>query len=127
MRLEQISEREYGIKQEFKKQSQNYVLAEEEINEMKEFKQKLLAQVESLLYLDQHMSFDPGRLVNEMTFIEVSEEDMAKISFLRQQDITKICEKISSVTLRVKKKQGELDVMQARLEGVKMSWIGARE
>ena len=94
---------------------------------MKEFKQKLLAQVESLLYLDQHMSFDPGRLVNEMTFIEVSEEDMAKISFLRQQDITKICEKISSVTLRVKKKQGELDVMQARLEGVKMSWIGARE
>ncbi len=67
LRLEQISEREYGIKQEFKKQSQNYVLAEEEINEMKEFKQKLLAQVESLLYLDQHMSFDPGRLINYIT------------------------------------------------------------
>ena len=52
---------------------------------------------------------------------------MAKISFLRQQDITRICEKISNVTLRVKKKQGELDVMQARLESVKMSWIGAKK
>lgn len=55
--------------------------------------------------------------------IDVSEEDMAKISFLRQQDITKICEKISSVTLSVKKKQGNLEVIQARLEGVKESWI----
>lgn len=53
--------------------------------------------------------------------IDVSEEDMAKISFLRQQDITKICEKISSVTLSVKKKQGNLEVIQARLEGVKES------
>ena len=52
---------------------------------------------------------------------------MAKISFLRQQDITRICEKISNVTLRVKKKQGELDVMQARLESVKMSSIGAKK
>ena len=52
---------------------------------------------------------------------------MAKISFLRQQDITRICEKISNVTLRVKKKQGELDVMHARLESVKMSWIGAKK
>ena len=37
------------------------MVVEDEENELKEFKCQLLHQVESLLYLDQHMIFDSGR------------------------------------------------------------------
>ena len=59
-KLEEISEREYALKQEFRKYSGIYALMDEERVEMAEYKRGMLNQVESLLYLDQHMLFDPG-------------------------------------------------------------------
>lgn len=61
-RLEKLSEIEYTLKQQFKNITRVFVVEEDEENELKLFKRQLLHQVESLLYLDQHMIFDPGRL-----------------------------------------------------------------
>ena len=42
------------------------MVVEDEENELKEFKYQLIRQVESLLYLDQHMIFDPGRRLSSV-------------------------------------------------------------
>lgn len=70
----------------------------------------MLSQVESLMYLDQHMD---DAMMNA--------DEMAKMSFLRQQDVTFICEKIKKVTKEVKEKKRQMDEMNGRMESVKKS------
>ena len=53
----------------------------------------MLSQVESLMYLDQHAE-DAANV-----------DEMAKVSFLRQQDVAFICNKIKKVTKDVKEKK----------------------
>ena len=70
----------------------------------------MLSQVESLMYLDQHMD---DAMMNA--------DEMAKMSFLRQQDVTFICEKIKKVTKEVKEKKRQMDEMNGRMGSVKKS------
>ena len=62
------------------------------------------------MYLDQHMD---DAMMNA--------DEMAKMSFLRQQDVTFICEKIKKVTKEVKEKKRQMDEMNGRMESVKKS------
>ena len=70
----------------------------------------MLSQVESLMYLDQHMD---DAMMNA--------DEMAKMSFLSQHDVTFICEKIKKVTKEVKEKKRQMDEMNGRMESVKKS------
>ena len=63
------------------------------------------------MYLDQHNLFDVG----------VKVEDMARISFLRQQDIQVLCEKVKGITGKVKVKQDELKSSKAKMNLIKQS------
>lgn len=62
------------------------------------------------MYLDQHMD---DAMMNA--------DEMAKMSFLRQQDVAFICEKIKKVTKEVKEKKKQMDEMNGRMESVKKS------
>lgn len=46
---------------------------------------------------------------------------MTKISFLRQQDIHILCDKVKKITEQVKKKQKEADGTQGKMDSVKES------
>lgn len=70
-----------------------------------------MQQVESLLYLDQHNLFDPDMKVEEMT----------KLSFIRQQDIQVICDKIKTITEQIRKKQVVLQQVELKMNNVKES------
>lgn len=65
-----------------------------------------------MLYLDQHNLFDPDMKVEEMT----------KLSFIRQQDIQIICDKIKSITEKIKKKQDVLQQIEKKMNNVKESY-----
>ena len=67
-----------------------------------------MSQVESLMYMDQHMT-------SEL----LKEDEMAKKSFLRQQDVAFICEKIKKVTMQLKEKKVEVSVLEEKIEGVR--------
>ena len=71
----------------------------------------MLQQVESLLYLDEHNLFEPGVQVEEMT----------RISFLRQQDIRVLCDKVKAMTEQMKKKQELMDSAKIKMDGEKQS------
>ena len=63
------------------------------------------------MYLDQHSLFDT----------EVSEEQMARISFQRQQDVNVLCGKIKQVTKQEKEKTRVKEEARAEWENVKKS------
>lgn len=63
------------------------------------------------MYLDQHSLFDR----------EVSEEEMARISFQRQQDVNVLCGKIKQVTKQEKEKKRAREEARAEWEKVKTS------
>ena len=69
----------------------------------------MLSQVESLMYLDQH------------TEDAMHADEMAKMSFLRQQDVAIICDKIKKVTKEVKEKKKQMDALNGQMESVKRS------
>lgn len=62
--------------------------------------------------MDQHNLFDPDMKVEEMT----------KLSFIRQQDIQIICDKIKSITEKIKKKQDVLQQIEKKMNNVKESY-----
>ena len=67
--------------------------------------------------MDQHSLFDK----------EVSEEEMARISFQRQQDVNVLCGKIKQVTKQEKEKKRVIEETRAEWEKVKKSvfkWEG---
>ena len=61
--------------------------------------------------MDQHSLFDK----------EVSEEEMARISFQRQQDVNVLCGKIKQVTKQEKEKKRVIEETRAEWEKVKES------
>lgn len=61
--------------------------------------------------MDQHSLFDK----------EVSEEEMARISFQRQQDVNVLCGKIKQVTKQEKEKKRVIEETRAEWEKVKKS------
>ena len=65
------------------------------------------------MYLDQHNLFGVG----------VRVEDMARISFLRQQDVQILCEKVKAITGKVKVKQEELKSSKTKIEIIKRSTL----
>lgn len=69
----------------------------------------MVTQVESLMYMDQHMTASES----------VKEDEMAKESFLRQQDVTFICEKIKKVTAQLKAKKAEVSAIEKKIDGVR--------
>ena len=69
----------------------------------------MLSQVESLMYLDQHAE-DAANV-----------DEMAKVSFLRQQDVAVICDKIKKVTKDVKEKKRQIAELSGKIDSVKQS------
>ena len=108
-KLEIISKKEYSIKQDLRKYTGITLLLEEELEEKKEHKQSLLSQIESLLYIDQQMMYTE----------ELSEEEINKTSYLHQQDIKTICEKIKKLAEDIKKKELLYERTQERLSEIK--------
>lgn len=49
-------------------------------------------------------------------------EEMTKLSFIRQQDIQIICDKIKSITEHIKKKQDLLQQIEKKMNNVKESY-----
>lgn len=49
-------------------------------------------------------------------------EEMTKLSFIRQQDIQIICDKIKSITEKIKKKQDVLQQIEKKMNNVKESY-----
>lgn len=71
----------------------------------------MLQQVESLLYLDQHNLFESDMKVEEMT----------KLSFIRQQDIHVLCDKIKVMTEQIRNKHIVLEQVEKNMNDVEES------